>query len=296
MGNEVSADSPKAKYVSTTMISCPMVEKAVIRSHYNVATPFYRMLWGRHIHHGLWSGNESPQVAQQRLTETLLTEAEIPRKAAILDVGCGMGGSSIHLAKAHGCQVTGITISPFQRRWATVAASWSGVRERVRFECTDVERASFAAESFDVVWSIECTEHLFDKSRFFKRAAKWVRPGGKVAICAWLAGDEPHTDRRRQLVYDVCEGFLCPSLGTAADYQSWMTEAGLQVQRVHDWTSRVSRTWQICAQRIRRTGMPFVARLIDKNTVLFLKRFETILEAYQTGAMRYGCFVASKRD
>ena len=35
------------------MISCPTVEKRVIRTHYNLATPFYRLLWGRHIHHGL---------------------------------------------------------------------------------------------------------------------------------------------------------------------------------------------------------------------------------------------------
>ncbi len=42
------------------MISCPSVEKRVIRTHYNLATPFYRLLWGRHIHHGLWEGSESP--------------------------------------------------------------------------------------------------------------------------------------------------------------------------------------------------------------------------------------------
>lgn len=276
------------------MISCPTIEKNVIRSHYDITTPFYRLLWGRHIHHGLWSANESPNVAQQQLTESMLAEAAIQRGAKVLDVGCGMGGSSIHLARQHDCDVTGVTISPFQRRWAAMAARYNRVSNKTDFQCIDADKAEFADASFDAIWSIECTEHLFDKSRFFANAAKWVRPSGKVAICAWLAGDEPYTERGRQLVYDVCEGFFCPSLGTAADYEGWMSDAGLQVQRIHDWTSRVSRTWEICEQRIRRTGMPFLAKLIDTDTQLFLKRFQTILEAYQTGAMKYGCFIATK--
>ena len=55
------------------MIACSTVEKRDIRSHYNLSTLFYRLLWGRHIHHGLWTADESPSVAQQHLTETLGT-------------------------------------------------------------------------------------------------------------------------------------------------------------------------------------------------------------------------------
>jgi tocopherol O-methyltransferase len=35
------------------MISCPTVRKSSIRSHYELSTLFYWLLWGRHIHHGL---------------------------------------------------------------------------------------------------------------------------------------------------------------------------------------------------------------------------------------------------
>ncbi len=288
--------SARTYWIENAMISCPTVEKKVIRSHYDITTLFYRLLWGKHIHHGLWSADESPRVAQQQLTEAMLAEAAIPRGARLLDVGCGMGGSSIYLAGIHDCQVTGVTLSPFQRRWASIAARYHGVSKKTDFQCVDAESAVFADDTFDAVWSIECTEHLFEKSRFFQNAAHWVRPGGRVAICAWLAGDEPYTERGRQLVYDVCEGFFCPSLGTSTDYEGWLSDAGLNVDRVLDWTSQVSRTWEICEQRVRRTGMPFLAKLIDQDTQLFLRRFQTILEAYRTGAMRYGCFIASKPD
>ena len=87
------------------------------------------------------------------------------------------------------------------------------------------------------MWSIECTEHLYDKARFFQRAAQWLRPGGRMAICAWLAGDELAAEEQRQ-VYDVCEGFFCPSLGTGSDYRRWMSAAGLAVRHDYDWTAR----------------------------------------------------------
>ena len=278
------------------MISCPTVRKDEIRSHYNLATPFYRLLWGRHIHHGLWEAQEAAPIAAQRLTETLAQEAGIRHGERVLDVGCGMGGSSIHLARTFECDVTGVTLSPFQRRWAACAARWHGVAGRTHFQCDDAEQVDFPANSFDVLWSVECTEHLFDKPAFFRRAAQWLRPGGRMAICAWLAGSKTHDAASTKQVYDVCEGFLCPSLGAADDYRQWFEQAGLTVERSHDWTSRVWRTWALCDERVKRSGVRWLARLLDRNQVLFLDRFETILKAYQSGAMEYGCFIARKPE
>ncbi|QDU49260.1 SAM-dependent methyltransferase [Gimesia panareensis] len=289
------------------MISCPTVQKEVIRSHYNLSTLFYRLLWGRHIHHGLWDEEQShsedvrirhnaPAQAQQQLTETMAELIQIQNGEDLLDVGCGMGGSSIHLAKTFNCHVTGITLSPIQRRWAALEARYRGQARHTQFLCQDAETAEFPAESFDVIWSIECTEHLFDKQAFFQKAASWLRPGGRMIICAWLAGEQLDTDEAKQKVYDVCEGFFCPSLGSAVDYQSWMEQSGLEFQSFHNWTNRVSQTWEICQQRVEKTKVRWLAKLIDRNTVMFLDRFETILKAYETGAMQYGCFIARKPE
>ena len=279
------------------MIECPTVRKDVIRGHYDLSTVFYRLLWGPHIHHGLWADAADatpPKAAATRLTDTLADEAGIAGGERLLDVGCGMGGSSIRLAKTRGCDATGVTISPFQRRWAALASRRHGVSKRTRFLCADAETVAFDPASFDVVWSVECTEHLFDKAAFFRRTAGWTRPGGRVAICAWLAGDTDGRDDLRRQVYDVCEGFFCPSLGTFADYRGWIESAGLVVDRELDWTARVDRTWEICRDRVRRSRVRPLARLIDCDTVTFLDRFDTLLNAYRSGAMRYGAIVARK--
>src|SRR4051794_36023698 len=125
------------------MISCSTVRKDLIRSHYNLATPFYRLLWGRHIHHGLWEGTETPALAQQHLTEVLAREAAIREGERVLDVGCGVGCSSVFLAKSLGCRVDGVTLSPVQRAWAALSAMRQRVSSRTKFHCADAETIDF---------------------------------------------------------------------------------------------------------------------------------------------------------
>ena len=148
------------------MLSCPTVQKRVIRGHYDLTTPFYRLFWGPHIHHGLWDANESPRVAQLQLTEQLATLARITAGQQLVDIGCGMGASSIHLAKTRDTRCLGVTISPLQRTWASLSAKWHGVARQVEFRCADAEQVDLPQSSRDVVWSVECTEH-FSTSRDF---------------------------------------------------------------------------------------------------------------------------------
>ncbi|RYD68841.1 MAG: methyltransferase domain-containing protein, partial [Verrucomicrobiaceae bacterium] len=87
-----------------------------VRAHYDLLSPLYRWLWGEHIHHGYWEHDEPRKVAQTQLIARLAARAEITPGSRVLDIGCGIGGSSLWLARELGCEVLGITISPAQRR------------------------------------------------------------------------------------------------------------------------------------------------------------------------------------
>jgi tocopherol O-methyltransferase len=276
------------------MIECTTIEKSVIRNHYDVSTLFYRLLWGPHIHHGYWESDEPSNLAQVRLTQRLASLADVPKNGIVYDIGCGMGGSSRWLAQNLGCKVTGVTLSPVQRHWAAWSSRLGRVTPRPEFRCADAESVELDAESADVVWSIECTEHLFDKEKFFQRAAAWLKPGGRFALCAWLAGESPMTPEQNQQAVKVCEGMFCPSLGSQSDYVRWFEQSGLRVRKVGIWTRQVEQTWEICRRRVERTGVRYLARLLGKNHVLFLDHFDAILNAYRSGAMEYGYFVAER--
>jgi tocopherol O-methyltransferase len=276
------------------MIAVDSVRKVSIRNHYQLGTLFYRLLWGPHIHHGIWEGNESAYLAQCRLTDTLADFAHVHQGSRMLDVGCGMGGSSIRLAKLRSCHATGITISSLQSRWASCSAFFTGVGSRTRFLTQDAETAEFPPESFDVIWSVECTEHLFDKASFFKRASQWLKPGGRLAIVVWFEGANPSLPNHRQRVEEVCQKFVCPSLATRQEYAQWITDAGLKVIDHVDWSEQAARTWEICKSRVSKSGVKYLARILDKEQVAFLDGFDTLIDAYRSGDMEYGALIAEK--
>lgn len=276
------------------MIAIAGVQQQSIRLHYQLGTVFYRLLWGPHIHHGLWQGDESAYAAQCHLTDTLAELARLSPGDQVADIGCGIGGSAIRLARHYGCDVTGVTLSPIQCRWAQLASLAQGVGKRTRFRAEDAEKTAFDAATLDVVWSVECTEHLFDKSGFFQRAATWLRPGGRIAICVWFEGEDTSRPGHRELCEEVCQRFVCPSLGTREDYAGWLRAQGMRVTHSVDWTDRVTRTWEICKRRVERAGIRHLLRLLGREHVDFIDGFDTLLDAYRSGAMQYGAIVAEK--
>src|SRR5215472_8787701 len=106
-------------------------DKDKVRDHYDCISPYYRALWGEHIHHGYWvRGDESKETAQLQLIEHLAQAAGIERGAKILDAGCGFGASSIYLALKYDAEATGITISQVQVEMANKAAVEASVKAK----------------------------------------------------------------------------------------------------------------------------------------------------------------------
>ncbi|CAK9184858.1 unnamed protein product [Ilex paraguariensis] len=50
---------------------------------------------------------------------------------SIVDVGCGIGGSSRYLARKYGAQCQGITLSPFQAQRAKTVTSAQGLTDKI---------------------------------------------------------------------------------------------------------------------------------------------------------------------
>src|SRR5947207_15602572 len=84
-------------------------DRSKVIEHYDVVSPYYRSLWGEHLHHGYWiRGDESKEKAQLQLIEHLARLVRVEPGSDILDIGCGFGASSLYLAKKHNAAVTEI--------------------------------------------------------------------------------------------------------------------------------------------------------------------------------------------
>lgn len=265
--------------------------KEKIREHYDVVSPYYRDLWGIHLHHGFWrDGSESKEVAQSNLTEELIRRAEIQRRAKILDVGCGMGGSSIFLAKELRADVTGITISPKQVEMANRFAQEAGVHPR--FLVMDADNLIFT-ERFDVIWSIEAISHFSNPKAFFQKASELLMPHGRFAVIDWFKNAGLSAEEEKKNIRPVEMGMMV-QLWTREDYARFIEESGCEVVYSADISQAVSKTWDVCLGIVKNQHLWSLALRHGREFVSFLKSFQAMYSGFSSGDLRCGIIVAEK--
>jgi len=267
-------------------------DKEKIREHYDLVSPYYQMLWGEHIHHGYWiHGDETKEKAQIQLIEHLAQAAGIRPGCRILDVGCGLGGSSIHLAKNYKAEVTGITNSPVQVEMARKAAASEGVN--ATFLLMNAESMKFD-EFFDAIWSVESVSHYQKISQFFSSAARLLKPSGIIAMTDWFKKENLEQRAHKEFIQPIEKSMLV-ELYTMRDYEGWMSENGLQITKSEILNKNCAKTWDICLDIITDKGFWKLAAQNGAEFVDFLRGFRVMRAGYGSGNFIYGLIVANLR-
>lgn len=265
--------------------------KEKIIEHYDLLSPYYYSLWGKHLHHGYWvTGKETKDEAQLALTEHLVKAANIKPNSKILDVGCGFGASSIYLSNKYNAQTTGITISPVQVSMAQEAAK--AARANSSFLLMDAETMSFK-EPFDVVWSIESISHYKNKEAFFKKAAELLKPNGTVAIIDWFKKEDLPANEYKKYVEPIEKGMLV-KLQTMGDYISLLESHGLEVFKSEDISKNTAKTWDIALDVVKNKMFWKLALKNGAEFVSFLRSFSAMKKGFASGKFVYGLIVAKK--
>ncbi len=271
---------------------------ADVARHYDELDVFYREVWGEHIHHGLWrSGRESPAVAVRQLVEYVADRAHLRAGQTVCDAGAGYGATARHLAQTYGARVTALTLSSAQYAYARAREPHAA---NPRYLLRDWLQNDLPSDAFDAVVSIECISHVADKQRFFDEAARVLRPGGRLVVCAWLADETPLPWQIRHVLEPICREGKLPSLACAAEYRAMLEAAGFALDAFEDLSAAVRPTWSICIRRVagRLVGDRRYARYLRDSTRqnrLFLMTLLRLWLGYRTKALQYGLFAAHKR-
>ena len=193
-------------------------------------------------------------AAQDRLLRRAAALLAPQRGDRILDVACGRGRSSYHLAQAHpGTDVTGVDLLPAN---VAVASTLYANTRGLAYEVGDAQRLRFAPGSFDKVFCLEAAFHFPDRGRFLAEAARVLRPGGRLVVVdfVWTSPERQtgESDPRFGLVQRTW-GF--ESFATEAEYTDAASQLGLAVVGHYDWTGRVTKPLQGQFDVLARLGL-----------------------------------------
>jgi MPBQ/MSBQ methyltransferase len=262
--------------------------------------------WGEHIHLGHYGSPPHRKdflVAKSDFVHEMVRWGgldKLPPQTTVLDVGCGIGGSSRILARDYGFKVTGITISPQQ---VQRAQELTPPELDAQFRVDDAMALSFPNASFDVVWSIEAGPHMPDKAIFAKELMRVLKPGGILVVADWNQRDDrqkPLNFWEKPVMRQLLDQWSHPAFASIEGFSELLVATGLVQGNVitADWTketlpSWLDSIWQGIArpQGLIRFGLPgFIKSLREVPTLLLMRL------AFGTGLCRFGMFRAQRAN
>ena len=293
--------------------STPLTEK--IQRFYDTSSPLWEKTWGEHMHHGYYGSNgqhrKNRRQAQIDLIEELLTWANVTTAHTILDVGCGIGGSTLYLAKKFDAQAVGITLSPVQAKRAGERAAEQGVdllafenfelaeAPAVQFQVADALSTPFPDNSFDFVWSMESGEHMPDKPGFLRECYRVLKPGGTFLMATWchrstrtLAG--LLTDSESQHLDRLYELYHLPYVISLDDYGELAKEIGFTDIAMADWSRQVEFFWQDVVRSA--LSLEAVSGILQagEETIRGTAAIALMTTGFNRGLIRYGILSGTK--
>ena len=262
--------------------------------------------WGEHIHLGHYG---SPPRAKDFLGAKADFVHEmvrwggldrLPAGTTVLDVGCGIGGSSRILGREYGFDVTGITISPGQ---VQRAQQLTPPELTVRFQVDDAMALSFPDASFDVVWSIEAGPHMPDKAVFARELLRVLKPGGILVVADWNQRDDrqvPLNWWEKPVMQQLLDQWSHPAFSSIEGFSELLAATGYAEGSVDtaDWTAQTLPSWldSIWQGIARPRGLVsfgvagFIKSLREVPTILLMRL------AFGQGLCRFGMFRAVRSE
>ncbi len=193
----------------------PVTQTTEIEPEYDDASiRFLEAVWGK--------GSLSPGGYDE--IDRIVADLEFGGRH-VLDIGCGLGGNAIYLAKTYSlAHITGFDVEQQVIDAAEKLVDEAQLADRVSFLRGNPGPLPFDDASFDMVFSKDAIIHVPDKEAMFVEIFRVLRPGGVFAASDWLIShDDPPSQDMRDYIAAEDIGF---HMASPARYKAAMGAAG----------------------------------------------------------------------
>jgi tocopherol O-methyltransferase len=161
---------------------------------------------------------------------------QIKSGARVLDAGCGVGGSSLWLAKERGADVVGITLAARQVEKARSYAARRGLANRVHFEVADFTATPFPEASFRCRVGGGEPVPRTPQSCLLPGGRSGAAPRGRVVVADFVRAGRPLDPTGERLLHEWLTGWAVPDIDTPAEHTEHLAAAGFVETRLDDVT------------------------------------------------------------
>ncbi|MGH8249356.1 MAG: cyclopropane fatty acyl phospholipid synthase [Steroidobacteraceae bacterium] len=239
--------------------------RAVAEEHYDIDHRMYALFLGPWNQYTccFFDGTGDLEQAEVIKLEMLCDKLELKRGDRLLDIGCGWGGFAKYAASTRGCEVTGISLSEEQIRYATAYTRGLPVAIR-RLDYRDLPDSGLGP--FDKISIVGMIEHVGYKNyaELMRVVHESLKPDGlfllhTIGNCERTTVVDPWMEKY------IFRNSMAPAMGQLADaaegrfvIEDWENYGHHYVPTLQAWYERFNANWD----RIRalKTARPFDER------------------------------------
>ncbi|ADI65088.1 methyltransferase domain-containing protein [Trichormus azollae] len=272
-----------------------------IQQFYDASSGLWEQIWGEHMHHGYYGADGKQQKdhrqAQIDLIEELLNWSGVKDAENILDVGCGIGGSSLYLAEKFNAKSTGITLSPVQAARATQRALEANLGASSQFLVANAQEMPFPDNCFDLVWSLESGEHMPDKTKFLQECYRVLKAGGTLIMVTWCHRPTHElllTPDEKKHLHDIYRVYCLPYVISLPEYEAIAHQLPLNNIHMADWSTAVAPFWNVVIDSAFTPQAFFGLLFSGWSTIQGALSLGLMRRGYERGLIRFGLLCGNK--
>lgn len=215
-----------------------------------------------------------------------LLDGTRPEGKKILDLGCGIGGPALEMARTHRARVVGIDLEAPLIERARSAAARHGLDGRCEFVTVEPGRLPFDDESFDIVLTSGALTQTSHSEELVKDCFRLLRPGGFMTCYEWMRTEQDYSE---DMLYWIKMEELTFDMRTLDQFRSMFDDAGfvdIRTSDASDWyRAEARREYEL----IRGDLYPRMVELLGRESAdHFVEDWRSMVVVCESGEMRQG--------